>query len=647
MTNTLPVVMGLNCAHDAAACLLIDGQIKTAIAEERLTRKKHQEFYPENAIKYCLDEAGLPDIHAVDCIVINQYADADFTDRLSLENYRGLVICNPSHHLLHAYYAWVASRFDEAAILIVDGSGYSYGEYQRRQSPLIGEPPPYSEMEEAESLFFARNGDIELVDKRWGLWEASKPFYFRFPSLGHLYSMASQYIFGHWVHAGKTMGLAPYGDPMAIPGQLIKYTPSGLEVDTEWVTRLPQRSNQPAHLDKLCCDLAAKVQAELEEGMLFLAKRLYEVTHCDNLCISGGVALNSVANGRILREGSFRKLFVTPAAGDNGISIGAALYGYHRLSRSVPSWDYRHDFHGRTYSEAEIAAVLEHNPLVLSEKLEDGALQAARDIVDGKIIGWFEGGSEFGPRALGHRSILCDARDKDMKDRLNATIKFREPFRPYAASVLSEHTGEYFDLEDESPYMLVVTQVREDKKHLIPSVCHVDGTCRVQTVLPAFEGKYRRLLEHFHDLTSVPLVLDTSFNVQGDPIVETPLDALRCFLSSNMDAVYFGNYRVTKIFLGDVENVSQFTPVINDGLTLSNSMEERKGRWISEVWYIQKRNGHRVQVCSLEFAALRLIDGKRSIAEINNCLSEKLTNSESKTLFSSLQCRGLISFLTC
>jgi carbamoyltransferase len=645
MTNTLPVVMGLNCAHDAAACLLIDGQIKTAIAEERLTRKKHQEFYPQNAIKYCLEDAGLRDINAVNCIVINQYADADFTDRLSLEKYRGLVICNPSHHLLHAYYAWVASRFDETAILIVDGSGYSYGEYQRRHSPHLGDPPPYSEMEEAESLFFAQNGDIKLVDKRWGLWEASKPFYFRFPSLGHLFSMASQYIFGDWVHAGKTMGLAPYGDPRAISGQFIKYAPSGLEVDTAWVTHLPPRSSSPAHLDKLCCDLAAKVQDELEEAMLFLANRLYEATRCDNLCISGGVALNSVANGRILREGSFRRLFVTPAAGDNGISIGAALYGYHELCGSVPKWDYRHDFHGRTYSAAEVAAVVERNPLILCERMEDGALHAARDIAAGKIIGWFEGGSELGPRALGHRSILCDARDKYMKDRLNATIKFREPFRPYAASVLSEHAGEYFDLDVESPFMLVVAPVHEDKKRLIPSVCHVDGTCRVQTVLPAFQGKYRRLLEHFYDLTGSPLVLDTSFNVQGDPIVETPLDALRCFMGSNMDAVYFDNYRVTKIFLGEVKNISQIVPVINDGLTLINSMEAQNGGWMSEAWSAQKRNGIRVQVGSAEFAALRLIDGRRTIAEINNLLPETIANYELKMLFSSLQRRGLISFL--
>jgi carbamoyltransferase len=637
--------MGINCAHDAAACLLIDGRLTTAIAEERLTRKKHHEYYPELSIKYCLDAAGLPDLHAVDCVVVNQYADADFTDRLQQENYRGEIICNPSHHLLHAYYAWVASGFAEAAILIVDGSGYNYGEYRRRNSPLIGEPPPFTEMEEAESLFFARDGEFQLIDKRWGLWKASKPFYFRFPSLGHLFSMASQYIFGHWIHAGKTMGLAPYGDPKALPGQFISYTPAGLEVDTEWVTRLPPRSDRPAHLDKLCCDLAAKVQAELEEAMLFLANRLYRETRCPNLCISGGVALNSVANGRVLREGSFSNLFVTPAAGDNGISIGAALYGHHRLSGSLPRWNYRHDFHGRTYSDTEVATVLEDNPLVRCEKMKEGALQAARDIAEGKIIGWFEGGSEFGPRALGHRSILCDARDKEMKDRLNERVKFRETFRPYAASVLSEHTGEFFDLEADSPYMLVVTQVHEDKRDLIPSVCHVDDTCRVQTVPPDFEGEYRRLLEHFMELTGVPLVLDTSFNIRGEPIVETPLEALRCFLSSNMDALYVEGYRVTKVSIADVENVRPLIPVVNDALALGSSMDAHNGGWTSEAWYVQRRTGHRIWVSRAEVAVLRLIDGERSIAEINDSLAEKLNGRELKTVFSHLQGQGLISFL--
>lgn len=637
--------MGLNCAHDAAACLLVDGQLKVAIAEERLRRKKHYEYYPELAIKYCLEAAGLPDIHAVDCVVINQYADADFTDRLELEGYRGTVICNPSHHLLHAYYAWVASGFEEAAVLVVDGSGYNYGEYLRRGSPLIGEPPAFTEMEESESLFFARGGGFELIDKRWALWKASKPFYFRFPSLGHLFSVASQYIFGHWIHAGKTMGLAPYGDPKALPGRYVTIGASSIDVDTEWVTRLPPRSDLPAHLDKLCCNIAAKVQAELEDAMLFLADKLYNATRCPNLCISGGVALNSVANGRVLREGPFKNLFVTPAAGDNGISIGAALYAHHRLTGALPRWEYQHDFHGRPYSEAEVAAVLEGNPLVRFEKRNDAALQAARDIAGGKIIGWFEGGSEFGPRALGHRSILCDARDPKMKDVLNARVKFRESFRPYAASILAEQTSDFFNLEADSPYMLVVTEVHEEKRNLIPSVCHVDNTCRVQTVLPDFEGDYRHILEHFKELTDVPLVLNTSFNMRGEPIVETPFEALRCFLSSNMDTLYVNGYRVTKIFIDDVETAHTLIPVVNDALMLVNSMEAGGGGWASETWYVLRRTGHRIEVGRAEVAALRLINGEKSVAVINELLPEKLGGHELHKLFSDLQRQGLISFL--
>jgi len=644
MSHKPTIVMGINGAHDASVCLLIDGQLKIAIPEERLTRKKHHEGYPHLAVKYCLDVAGLADIHAVDCIVINEYEQTDFSLMLRQENYKGLLICNPSHHLLHAYYAWIASGFEDAAILIVDGSGYSYGEYQRRSSPLLGEAPPFTEMEEAESLYLVRNGKIQLVEKRWGLWEASRPYY-RFPSLGHMYSMASQYIFGHWIHAGKTMGLAPYGDATVLPGQIISFTQSGIKVDTQWITRLPPRTAQPAHLDKTCCDLAAKIQNELEKAMLYLADRLYRHTQADSLCLSGGVALNSVANGRILRESSFKKMFVTPAANDTGIAIGAALYGHHQLRKSVPRWHYSHDFHGRIYSETEIVAALQNNPLVKYEQLTESAPRAAQDIVNGRIIGWYEGGSEFGPRALGHRSILCDPRNKDMKDRLNQTVKFRETFRPYAASVLSEYTKEFFDLEVESPYMLIVAEVLDGKRDLIPSVCHVDNTCRVQMVPPGFEGNYRNLIEDFMEMTGIPLVLDTSFNIRGEPIVETPGEAIRCFLGSNIDVLYLHNYRVTKIAIKNLDNFKSLTPVLNNELSISSLMEAQNGKWAPEIRYVQTRTGYKFQINQTEFAVLRLINGERSIVEINDLLSEKLTDKELKVLFTGLQQQGFLSFL--
>jgi carbamoyltransferase len=638
------VTMGINCAHDASVCLLVDGQIRTAIPEERLTRKKHYEGFPHLAVKYCLDVAGLYDIHAVDCIVINEDRQTDFSLMLRQENYNGLLICNPSHHLLHAYYAWIASGFKDAAILIVDGSGYGYGEHRRRNSPLLGEAPPFSEMEEAESLYHARDGDIHLVEKRWGLWEASRP-YFRFPSLGHMFSMASQYIFGHWIHAGKTMGLAPYGDATALPGHIVSYTPSGIEVDTQWITHLPPRTTQPAHLDKICCDLAAKVQDELEKAMLYLANRLYQHTRSNSLCISGGVALNSVANGRILREGSFADIFVTPAANDTGIAIGAALYGHHQLRKSIPRWNYSYDFHGRAYSETEILAALQNNPLVNYEKLKESAKRAAQDIADGLIIGWYEGGSEFGPRALGHRSILCDPRDKDMKDRLNQTVKFRETFRPYAASVLAEYTGEFFDLETESSYMLFVTQVQNSKRNLIPSVCHVDNTCRVQTVPLGFKGNYRKLIEYFMEITGIPLVLNTSFNIRGEPMVETPIDALHCFLGTNMDVLYIHEYRVTKIAIKKLADFKFLRPILNHDLSMGSLMDAQNGKWTSEMRYIKTRTGSKFHINQTEFAILQLIDGERSILKINDLLTEKLTGENLKLLFTSLQQQGFVSFL--
>lgn len=638
------IVLGINTAHDASACLLIDGELKVAIAEERLTRRKHQQGYPQLAIQYCLAAMGIPDIHAVDCIVINEYEQTDISLFLQQQHYKGKVICNPSHHLLHAYYAWIASGFDDTAILIVDGSGYSYGEYKRRGSPLLGEPPCFNEMEEAESLFLVRDGKIQLIDKRWGLWEASRPF-FRFPSLGHMYSAASQYIFGDWVHAGKTMGLAPYGDPSALAARIINYLPSGWEMDTTWVTELPPRSALPAHEDKLCCDVAAKVQYELEIAMLQLAENLYERTHSKNLCISGGVALNSVTNGRILREGPFENLFVTPAANDSGIAIGAALYGHHQLTNDVPAWNYSNDFHGRRYSQAEILSLLQGNPLVKSESVDDCALQAARDIASGKIIGWFEGGSEFGPRALGHRSILCDAQGKHMKDQLNATVKFREPFRPYAASILSEYSKDFFDLDVPSPYMLVVTDVRPDKLAAIPSVCHVDNTCRVQVVPPDFDGDYRKLIEHFMELTGVPLVLDTSFNIRGEPIVETPRDALRCFLGTNLEVLYLQNYRVTKTTISEHGNFKSLRPFLNEELSMGNSLEVANGRWVSESTYVQARTGYKSPIEKHEAEILRLVDGERSIAEINDLLKPALADEDLRRRFTNFQRRGFISFL--
>src|SRR5450755_1000032 len=284
---TRSVVLGINAAHDSAACLLIDGEIAVAIAEERLARTKHFEGFPQRAIDYCLRSAGIVDRSAVDTVVVNEYVKDDNGLIARRAGFSGELIVNPSHHLLHAYYAWAGAKFARPAVLILDGAGYSYGEHERRKSPMLGPCPPYSEMEESESMYVVDDsGELALVRKRWGLWDSSDPF-LRFPSLGHMYSVASEYIFGHMMHAGKTMGLAAYGDASRFPEPLIEYTADGLVIDTEWITKLPPRSAEPAHRDEICRDVAAKVQAELERAVLYLCTELQSLTGAVDLAFSG------------------------------------------------------------------------------------------------------------------------------------------------------------------------------------------------------------------------------------------------------------------------------------------------------------------------------------------------------------------------
>jgi carbamoyltransferase len=629
-------VLGVNAAHDASACLLVDGTLVAAVSEERLSRRKHHEGMPARAIAYCLGAAGLPDLDALDCIVVNQYPAIDHADRLRVAGYGGELLVNPSHHLLHAYYAWVASGFDDTAVMVIDGSGYHYGEFARQNSPYLGESPPYSEMEEAESLYTVDGGKLELLSKRWALWESRYPLY-RFASLGHMYAAASQYIFGHWQHAGKTMGLAPYGDPSRFGRDLVDLTGPDMIITTDWVAALPPRSDRPAHLDPVCRDLAATVQAELERAVLHLAHRLHERTGHTRLCISGGVGLNSVTNGRIVRETPFEDLFVTPAAGDAGVAIGAALYAHQRRTGALPRWRQRTDYHGRRYSPTEVSAALAaRTTAVQADSVADPAGQAAADLADGLIVGWFEGGSEFGPRALGHRSILCDPRGADMRTRLNDTVKFREPFRPYAASVLTEHVDRWFDMPVEDPFMLVVAPVREHYRDRVAGVCHVDNTCRLQTVPADHPGMFRRLIEAFHERTGVPLVLNTSFNVRGEPVVESPDDALDCFLASNLDVLYLEGHRLIKV---TAEDRGSLIPALVRGLSFGTVFDSRGGHALAPRHHLRTRTGHRTQVRQEELDLLQAVDGVRTVAEIRADLG-----IDAETGYADLNRRGFIYF---
>ena len=636
------VVVGVNAAHDASACVLVNGCLVTAVAEERLTRVKYYEGFPHKAIRYCLDAVGL-DINQIDLLVINQYAKSDYDTDLRNAGYCRELIVNPSHHLLHAYYAWVASGFRDAAILVLDGSGYSFGEYCRRGSLSPQEAPEYADMEEAESLYATTNGQLNTLSKRWAVWEASDPYY-RFASLGHMYSIASQYIFGHWKHAGKTMGLAAFGDASVYPDRIVDTTGDEMRIDTHWITRLPSRSGLAPEDDQVCRNVAAKVQVELERGILHIVDRLYEATGCTNLALSGGVGLNSVANGRILRESKFTNFFITPAAGDAGVAIGAALYGHQKKAGATPTWAYKHDYHGREYDDIEIETALQSQGSLVHWEQTEGEVceRAAADIADGLVVGWFEGGSEFGPRSLGHRSILCDPRRPEMRDHLNHHVKFREPFRPYAASVLAEHAREYFDLSVDDPFMLIVAPVLPNRRDDIPSVTHYDGTCRIQSVRPHSPGRFRSLIEAFQRRTGLPLVLNTSFNIRGEPIVETPVDAIECFLASNFDVLYVGGRRIVKIRLDEEPAPGRLVPVLSPGLRLHYEVTTDKGAARTGEHLVQTRTGHRASITAHDFALLSQVNGRRTIDEIASAGS--LADLDGVAVARSLQRRGLLAF---
>lgn len=633
-------MLGVNAAHDASACLSIGGELRVAVAEERLSRRKHQSGPPRAAIARCLESAGVTGLDAVDCIVLNEHVFTDFAAELRGGGYAGELLLNPSHHLLHAYYAAAASGRRDSAILVVDGSGYSYAEHDRHGSPLLGDPPPFADMEEAESSFSLVDGRLGLIERRWGCWQAHTP-YLRFPSLGHMFSVASQYIFGSWMHAGKTMGLAPYGDPAKLSEPIVTYGDDGLAVDTGWVLRLPPRTDRPAHLDEICCDVAAKVQAELERALLFLARRLFDATDVSHMSFSGGVALNSVANARLRREGPFAEIFVTPAAGDTGIAVGAAAYGHERLTGELPDWSPCNDCLGPAYGPDRVdEAVRSSGAVAHSREPADPAADAAAEIAAGRVVGWFEGRSELGPRALGHRSILCDPRGDSIRDHLNEWVKFREPFRPYAASVLEEHAADYFELDWIDRFMLSVVQIRPQHRDLLPSICHVDGSCRVQTV-PAGAGVYRGLIEAFHEIAGLPIVLNTSLNIRGEPIVETPEDALACFSATNIDLLYLDGQRLEKAAL-DLDAVDAgLVPHATAGLRIDSEIAWDGKGWSPERAGALTRTGHRVPVSAAEDSVLRRLDGRASVGALAEDRSLGAADRTLRTL-AALQRKGLV-----
>jgi carbamoyltransferase len=559
-------VLGISCYyHDAAAALLRDGVIVAACQEERLSRKKHDSDFPSRAVKYVLREAGIGP-EQLDAVGFYDKPLLKFERMLStyiatfprsfgsfrkamplwiheklwvpslirkeLKPYAGPILF-AEHHMSHAASCFLVSPFPEAAILTVDGVG-----------------------EWATASFGVGKGnDIQLFKE------------IRFPhSLGLLYSAFTYYL-GFKVNSAeyKVMGLAPYGKPVhydRIMKEMIHLNEDGsFKLDMKYFSYDygltmtnglfneffggPPRKPETWMTEREF-DIAASVQKVCEEVVLRMVNYIHKETGLTNLCMAGGVALNCVANGRVIRETPMKNLFVQPAAGDAGGAVGVAHYLYNTLEKQPRGRAWTHAYLGPEYKDAEIKEYLDgqgarHRQLTAQELPR----RTAELIAQGNVVGWYQGRMEFGPRALGGRSILADPRDPKMRDTLNMKIKFREGFRPFAPSVLADRASEWFDIDCDSPYMLLVAQVREGKK-VIPSVTHVDGSARLQTVTREESPLYYDVIKEFGNITGVPVIINTSFNVRGEPIVCTPHDAYLCFMRTNMDHLVLGSYLLDK-----------------------------------------------------------------------------------------------------
>ena len=600
--------------HDSAAAIIINNKIIAAAQEERFTREKQSSKFPVKAIKYCLEEAGL-EIDELDAVVFydkpllkferlleTYYAFAPkgllsfikaipvwLNEKLFLKknireglkevgeyNVKNLNLLFSEHHLSHAASAFYSSPYKKSAILTIDG----VGEWS------------------TASIGFGKENNIKFLKE------------LHFPhSVGLLYS-AFTYFLGFKVNSGeyKLMGLAPYGNPKSdqtykfiklIKDNLVDIKDDGsiwlnqkyynyatglrMVKDNKWkdLFGFPRRL-EDVNIEQHHCNLALAIQTVSEEIVLKMAKEAKRLTNnTENLCLAGGVALNCVANGKLQKEGIFKNIYIQPAAGDAGAAVGAAqaiYYMYYNIERVVDGINdiMQGSYLGPSFSEKEIMSMNKKTKAVYKNYSSFDSLNKyiAREISEGRVVGWFQGRMEFGPRALGNRSILADARNPEMQKKLNLKIKYREGFRPFAPSVLAEDSKKLFDLDVESPYMLLVAPISDSIKKKLPenyydlplwerlyterstlqSITHLDFSARIQTVHKETNIRYWQLINAFKQITRYGLVVNTSFNVRGEPIVCTPYDAYRCFMSTEMDYLVINNFVYKKIDQNDWEN---------------------------------------------------------------------------------------------
>lgn len=553
-------VLGVGLSHNGAACLLKDGKIEVAIEKERLTRRKNDGGNDTVAIRYCLDAAGI-DLARVDLLVQNANFGSFAYGNDWYEGPRdlppGLPVVTISHHLAHAWCAYGLSGLDEAAVLVVDGCGNSFEDCMDLDGAILPERPVGDLAAlwfEKDSTYTARSTTITPVYKDFspmGRHGCEYPMHSRTTrhSIGGVYQGASEYTFAGSTDLGKLMGLAPYGRRGAFDHEIFRLEDGRLFGTEEWISRFRERVRSPQDFKarfQYFADVASLVQREIERALVELVRARHALRPMKNLCFAGGVALNAVANSRILAETPFENVFVPPAADDSGLAIGCAYHGWHQVLGRPRA---RHDgspFLGREYSEAEIERALEAIPGLTVERPADLVETVAERLESGQVIAWFRGGSEFGPRALGHRSILADPRSASTRDYINTWVKFREDFRPFAPAVRAEDAATYFEVTGDSPYMLFVVPVRAAWRERLGAVTHVDGSARLQTVRAGADPEFHRLLSAFERRTGIGILLNTSLNRRGQPIVETPKEALDLLMETGVHALAIGPWLVRR-----------------------------------------------------------------------------------------------------
>lgn len=589
--------------HDSAACILRGGEIVAAAQEERFTRKKHDAAFPKQAIDFCLKRAGC---QASELDVVAFYEKPFLKFERLLESY----LASAPHGIasfLQAMPLWIHQKLwikDRIATELGFKGKILFPEHHESHAASAFFPSPFE-----EAAFLTMDGVGEWATTSYGVGKGNKLEILadiRFPhSLGLLYSAFTFYT-GFKVNSGeyKVMGLAPYGKP--IYKELILQELIDLKEDGSFKLNMSyfdyvaglRMTNRRFHklfggpprkpgiqVTQRDMDLARSIQDVTEEVMLRMVRHVHKVTGKKNLCLAGGVALNCVGNGRILREGPFENIWIQPAAGDAGGALGVALFAWYHVLGKPRSVDGKHDrmrgaYLGPEFPDAAIESFLTERGIPFSRLQEhELAEKVAELIAQGKVVGWFQGAMEFGPRALGARSILGDPRSPTMQERMNLKIKFRESFRPFAPSVTVEKAAEYFELEGESPYMLLVSpvqkkwrcEVNEEERRLqgiellkvkrsaIPAVTHVDFSARVQTVTQEQHPRFYALLKSFDEKQGCPVMINTSFNVRGEPIVCTPEDAFRCFMRTGMDSLVLGNCLLDKKQQMTVEKKKEWT----------------------------------------------------------------------------------------